>query len=110
MILYAIPTPLGAAVADALPASSLERVKSLRDFAVENAKSARAFLAEVGLAVRELNIQVIAEDTSSLLNNTDYTEKFGTCYGFQSTTAFPSWVAYNLSSVPAVKKRLSRSV
>ena len=42
-------------------------------------------------------------DTNSLLNNDDYTEKFGTCYGFLSTTQFPSWVAHNLSSVPAVK-------
>jgi 16S rRNA (cytidine1402-2'-O)-methyltransferase len=67
LILYAIPTSLGGAAADALPASSLETVKSLRDFAVENAKSARAFLADVGLSVRELNIEVIAEDVSALL-------------------------------------------
>jgi 16S rRNA (cytidine1402-2'-O)-methyltransferase len=67
LILYAIPTSLGGAAADCLPASSLELVKSLRDFAVENAKSARAFLAQVGLTVRELNIEVIAEDPSSLL-------------------------------------------
>jgi 16S rRNA (cytidine1402-2'-O)-methyltransferase len=67
LILYAIPTPLGGAAADALPASSLEVVKSLRDFAAENAKSARAFLAGVGLSVRELNIEVIAEDASALL-------------------------------------------
>ena len=67
MILYAIPTSLGGAAADALPAASLETVKSLRDFAVENAKSARAFLAEIGLSVRELKIEVIAEDVSALL-------------------------------------------
>jgi 16S rRNA (cytidine1402-2'-O)-methyltransferase len=67
LILYAIPSSLGGAAADALPASSLELVRSLRDFAVENAKSARAFLAQVGLTVRELNIEVIAEDASSLL-------------------------------------------
>jgi 16S rRNA (cytidine1402-2'-O)-methyltransferase len=67
LILYAIPTSLGGAAADALPAASLETVKSLRDFAVENAKSARAFLAEVGLSVRELKIEVIAEDVSALL-------------------------------------------
>ena len=67
MILYAIPTSLGGAAADALPVSSLEVVKSLRDFAAENAKSARAFLAQVGLNVRELKIEVIAEDASTLL-------------------------------------------
>jgi len=67
LILYAIPTSLGGAAADALPVSSLEVVKSLRDFAAENAKSARAFLAQVGLNVRELKIEVIAEDASTLL-------------------------------------------
>lgn len=56
MILYAIPTPLGGAVKDALPASSLDLVRSLKDFAVENAKSARAFLGELGMPVRELSI------------------------------------------------------
>ena len=45
--LYAIPTPVGGTPADALPASVLNTVRSLRDFVVENAKSARAFLAAV---------------------------------------------------------------
>jgi 16S rRNA (cytidine1402-2'-O)-methyltransferase len=64
LILYAIPTPLGGPASEALPQHSLQIVKTLRDFAVENAKSARAFLAEVGLPVRELNIVEIgkAED------------------------------------------------
>jgi len=64
LILYAIPTSLGGPAGEALPQHSLQLVKSLRDFAVENAKSARAFLAEVGLPVRELNIVEIgkAED------------------------------------------------
>ena len=48
-ILYAIPTPLGGAAADALPATALGTVKTLRHFAVENAKTARAFLNEVGM-------------------------------------------------------------
>jgi 16S rRNA (cytidine1402-2'-O)-methyltransferase len=47
-ILYAIPTPLGAAAADALPASALATVRTLRHFVVENARSARAFLKEAG--------------------------------------------------------------
>ena len=47
-ILYAIPTPLGGAAADALPASALALVRSLSDFVVENAKSARAFLKSAG--------------------------------------------------------------
>lgn len=67
MILYAIPTPLGGAPADALPASALETIRTLRDFAVENAKSARAFLGALGMPVRELSIKVLDEDPSALL-------------------------------------------
>jgi 16S rRNA (cytidine1402-2'-O)-methyltransferase len=66
LILYAIPTPLGGAPGDALPAGSLKIVASLRDFAVENAKSARAFLGSLGMPVRELNIAVIAEQRDLL--------------------------------------------
>jgi len=67
LILYAIPTPLGGAPADALPAPALDTIRSLRDFAVENAKSARAFLSAVGmpLPLRDLNVQTI--ETASLL-------------------------------------------
>jgi 16S rRNA (cytidine1402-2'-O)-methyltransferase len=63
LILYAIPTPLGGTPAESLSLPSLEIVRSLRDFAVENAKSARAFLGAVGMAVplRELQIREIAE-------------------------------------------------
>ena len=61
MILYAIPTPLGGTPAEALPAPALQIVHSLKDFVVENAKSARAFLGAVGLPVRELNIKTIDE-------------------------------------------------
>jgi 16S rRNA (cytidine1402-2'-O)-methyltransferase len=67
LILYAIPTPLGGSAADALPAPSIQLVQGLKDFAVENAKSARAFLAAIGMSVRELNIQVVAEDVAPLL-------------------------------------------
>lgn len=56
MILYAIPTPLGAAAADALPAPALATIRGLKDFVVENAKSARAFLGELGMPVRELSL------------------------------------------------------
>ncbi len=67
MILYAIPTPLGGPPADALPAPALEIIRTLRDFAVENAKTARAFLGAVGMNVRELNIQVVEDDVAPLL-------------------------------------------
>ena len=67
MILYAIPSALGGAPADALPDSSIRIVRSLRDFAVENAKSARAFLGGLGLAVRELSINEIHHDLNLLL-------------------------------------------
>ena len=67
MILYAIPTPLGGAPRDALPLSVLETVRSLKDFAVENAKSARAFLGALGMPVRELHIEEMRDDIVSLL-------------------------------------------
>jgi len=67
LILYAIPTPLGGAAADALAPSALRTVATLGDFAVENAKSARAFLGEIGMQVRDLNIQEIGEDVRPLL-------------------------------------------
>ena len=56
MILYAIPTPLGGAPQDALPAPALATIRGLRGFAVENAKSARAFLGALGMPVRDLNL------------------------------------------------------
>lgn len=63
--LYAIPTPLGGAPDRALPADALEKVRALRDFVAENAKSARAFLSAVGMpcALRELSIEVLDEHT-----------------------------------------------
>ena len=59
--LYAIPTPLGGAAADALPASALATVRTLRHFVVENAKSARAFLKDAGMpcAIQELDLSVL---------------------------------------------------
>ena len=66
MILYAIPTPLGGAPEEVLPGPALETIRSLRDFAVENAKSARAFLGALGMPVRELSIVAIGEKTDLL--------------------------------------------
>ena len=65
-ILYAIPTPLGGTAADALPASALETVKTLKYFVVENAKTARAFLKAVGMpcAIQDLDIAVLEADVS----------------------------------------------
>jgi 16S rRNA (cytidine1402-2'-O)-methyltransferase len=69
LILYAIPTPLGASAADSLPAPALEKVRTLRDFAVENAKSARAFLSQVGMpvAMQTLHLQEIDSAAGPLL-------------------------------------------
>ena len=61
MILYAIPTPLGAAPEQSLPAPALATIRGLKDFVVENAKSARAFLGALGMPVRELSIHVIGD-------------------------------------------------
>lgn len=69
-ILYAIPTPLGGAAADALPAPALATVRTLRHFVVENAKSARAFLKEAGNDPKEMQIQELNEKSNleTLLN------------------------------------------
>jgi 16S rRNA (cytidine1402-2'-O)-methyltransferase len=67
LILYAIPTPIGGAPQDALPAPALATLRSLRDFVVENAKSARAFLGALDLPVRELGIVAIDEQRDLLL-------------------------------------------
>ena len=63
-MLYIIPTPIGGRAADSLPPSVLNVIRSLRIFSVENAKSARAFLADVGMPcpIRELRISVLASD------------------------------------------------
>ena len=65
-VLYAIPTPLGGSAADVLPASVLKTVQTLRYFVVENAKSARAFLNDIGMpcAIQELEISVLEADVS----------------------------------------------
>ena len=66
MILYCIPTPLGGAPREALPAPAISLIRSLGDFVVENAKSARAFLGALDMPVRELNIRVIGEERDPL--------------------------------------------
>jgi 16S rRNA (cytidine1402-2'-O)-methyltransferase len=66
LILYAIATPLGGSPEEALPAGHISTIRSLRDFLVENAKSARAFLGALGMPVRELNIRVIGEERDPL--------------------------------------------
>ena len=63
-ILYAIPTPLGGKVADALPVSALKTVKMLQYFVVENAKSARAFLKDAGSDPKEMQIEELNEKSS----------------------------------------------
>ena len=63
MILYAIPTPLGGTPAQALPAPALERIRELKDFVAENAKSARAFLSAAGGKPREVSIVELNEHT-----------------------------------------------
>jgi 16S rRNA (cytidine1402-2'-O)-methyltransferase len=63
LILYAIPSALGGAPQDALPAPALARARELRDFVVENAKSARAFLSAIGANPREARISELNEHT-----------------------------------------------
>jgi 16S rRNA (cytidine1402-2'-O)-methyltransferase len=67
LILYVIATPLAGGAADALPAAALGIVRSLRDFAVENAKSARAFLKQAGVDPKQVSIQALEAGTAAPL-------------------------------------------
>jgi len=86
LILYAIPTPLGGSAADALAPSALQTVTSLKDFVVEEEKSARAFLGGIGMPVRELNIVKIQEDVAPLLKPL----RDGRCLGLLSEAGCPA--------------------
>ena len=66
MKLYCIPTPLGGTPREALPGPVITIVRSLGDFIVENAKSARAFLGALDVPVREVSIKVIGEERDPL--------------------------------------------
>ncbi len=65
--LYLIPVPLAgdSTPADVLPAAVLERVRSLRDFVAEDAKSARRFLSACAHPgpIASLGIEVLDEHT-----------------------------------------------
>jgi 16S rRNA (cytidine1402-2'-O)-methyltransferase len=65
LILYAIPTPLGGTPEASLPRPALEQIRRLKDFVVENAKSARAFLSAAGCNPRELSLAELNEHTAS---------------------------------------------
>jgi 16S rRNA (cytidine1402-2'-O)-methyltransferase len=65
LILYAIPTPLGGTPESSLPLAALQRIRELKDFVVEEAKSARAFLGAVGVNPREVRMAELNEHTDS---------------------------------------------
>ena len=60
--LYAIPTPLGGSPTDALSPVTIQTIRGLKRFVVENAKSARAFLGALGMPVRDLVIEEIGDN------------------------------------------------
>lgn len=86
--LYAIPSPLGGKAADALPRSALDIVRSLHCFAVENAKTARAFLNDVRMPrpIQELQISVLQEHTAIEIKAL----KEGTSIGLLSEAGCPA--------------------
>lgn len=67
--LFLVPAALGGEPAQVLPAPVIETVRRLRDFAVEDAKSARAFLAALDMPcpMRELRIETLDGDPAVLL-------------------------------------------
>ncbi|MEW6689479.1 MAG: SAM-dependent methyltransferase [Pseudomonadota bacterium] len=86
--LYAIPSPLGGKAADALPVSALSIIRTLRFFSVENARSARAFLGDVGMPcpIQELEISVLDKDFSREIG----TLKHGDSLGLLSEAGCPA--------------------
>jgi len=68
--LYLIPAALGGDPRSVLPPATVETVRALRHFAVENAKSARAFLAALDMpcALRDLKIETLSEDEAPFLS------------------------------------------
>lgn len=107
-ILYAIATPLGGAAADALPASALLTVRSLRDFAVENAKTARAFLKEVEMPcpLQELRISTLDTDVSHQIR----TLQEGNSIGLLSEAGCPAIADPGASLVEAAHREGIRVV
>jgi 16S rRNA (cytidine1402-2'-O)-methyltransferase len=101
-MLYVIPTPIGGRAADSLPASVLNVIRSLRIFSVENAKSARAFLADVGMPcpIQELQISVIEESPSREIR----TLKSGTSIGLLSEAGCPAIADPGASLVEAAHR------
>jgi len=78
-ILYAIPAPLGGAAVAALPVTAMDRVRSLRIFVVENARTARAFLKDVGMpcAIQELDISVLEQDLAKHIRKLQANQSIG---------------------------------
>jgi 16S rRNA (cytidine1402-2'-O)-methyltransferase len=69
--LYAVPTPLGGEATASLPGPAIATIRTLRQFVVENAKSARAFLKDVGMpcALQELDVKEIDSDVAVHVKN-----------------------------------------
>lgn len=101
-ILYAIPSALGGKAADALPASGLNLIRALRSFCVENAKSARAFLSDVGMPcpIQELRISVLEADTSKEIGSL----KGGASIGLLSEAGCPAIADPGASLVEAAHR------
>jgi len=107
-ILYAIPTPLGGTVADALPAPALATVRTLREFFVENAKTARAFLKGVQMpcALQELGISVLENDFSPAIKSL----KQGNAVGLLSEAGCPAIADPGAALVEAAQREGIRVV
>jgi 16S rRNA (cytidine1402-2'-O)-methyltransferase len=101
-MLYVIPTPVGGRAVESLPASVLNLIRSLRLFSVENAKSARAFLADVGMPcpIQELEISVLEESTSKEIKAL----KAGTPIGLLSEAGCPAIADPGASLVEAAHR------
>src|SRR5262249_17280439 len=92
----------GGRAIDSHSAPVLNLVRTLRHFSVENAKSARAFLADVGMPcpIQELQIKVLGENTSEEIKLL----KAGTSVGLLSEAGCPAVADPGAALVEAAHK------
>lgn len=96
--LYLIPSPLGGPDAvEVIPSAVLERLKTIRRYVVEEARTVRRFLSAAGLRghideleLRELNEHTSPKEVSELLNMFTDTEGNPTDVGLVSEAGLPA--------------------
>lgn len=92
-ILYLIPSSLSPTMNDVLPAGQLEIVKSLKEFVVEEPKTARQFLKQIGTvhALQDITLHVLNEHTDpATIREFLHSAKEGNSIGLLSEAGCPA--------------------